>query len=56
MEALYFIALYLLPTLVAVSRKHGNTASICLTNLLLGWTVLGWIVALIWSVSSTQKQ
>lgn len=46
------ILLYIIPTIVALIRKHSNTASIILTNLLLGWTFLGWVVALIWSFSS----
>lgn len=44
------IVLYFLPTLIAVLRKHKNKLAVFLLNLLLGWTVLGWIVALIWSV------
>ena len=44
------VGLYLLPTIVAYQRKHPNQNAIFLLNLLLGWTVLGWIIALIWSV------
>ncbi len=43
---------YLLPTTVAGIRNHKNGAGIFLLNLLLGWTILGWIAALVWSVSS----
>lgn len=39
-------AMYFLPTIVAVMRKH-NIASILLLNLFLGWTVIGWIIALV---------
>jgi hypothetical protein len=42
--------LYFLPTLIALLRKHKNKLAIFLLNLLLGWTVLGWMVSLIWSV------
>jgi uncharacterized membrane protein YGL010W len=41
--------LYLFPWLCAKSRKHNNSAAIGLLNLLLGWSVIAWIVALIWS-------
>jgi len=44
------IVLYFLPTLVAVLRNHKNKFAVFLLNLLLGWTGLGWIGALIWSV------
>ena len=42
--------LYFLPTLIAFLRKHKNKLAIFLLNLLLGWTVLGWVASLIWSV------
>jgi len=42
--------LYFLPALIAFLRKHKNKLAIFLLNFLLGWTVLGWVVSLIWSV------
>ncbi|RJP29195.1 MAG: superinfection immunity protein [Candidatus Omnitrophota bacterium] len=44
------IVLYFLPTLVAVLRNHKNKLAVFLLNFLLGWTGLGWVVSLIWSV------
>jgi competence protein ComGC len=43
-------ALYFLSTLIAFSRQHKNKLAIFLLNLLLGWTVFGWVVSLVWSV------
>jgi len=43
---------YVLPTLVASRRKHINSIPICILNLLLGWTFIGWVVALCWSFTS----
>lgn len=43
--------LYFIPTIVAEMRGHNNANPIFLTNLFLGWTVIGWISALIWSSS-----
>jgi len=40
-------ALYFLPVLIAQHRGRENTFMIGLLNLLLGWTVLGWIVLFI---------
>lgn len=48
-------ALYFAPFLIALLRRHRNTVSILLTNLLLGWTGIGWIVALIWSAANEGK-
>ena len=42
--------LYFLPAVIAFLRKHKNKLAIFLLNLLLGWTVLGWVASLIWSV------
>jgi hypothetical protein len=43
-------AFYFLPALIAFLRNHKNKLAIFLLNLLLGWTVLGWVVSLVWSV------
>jgi len=43
--------IYFLPCLVAFLRQHKNKLAISLLNLLLGWTVLGWVVSLVWSVT-----
>jgi hypothetical protein len=45
------LALYFLPTLVAIGRRKRNTLAIFALNLFLGWTVLGWVLSLIWSLS-----
>ena len=47
-----FIGAYFAPTIIAVIRKHPQAVPIGLLNTLLGWTVLGWIGSLIWSVIS----
>lgn len=46
------LMLYFMPTMNAKSRKHPNRSSIFLLNLLLGWTLVGWVVALVWSASA----
>jgi len=43
--------LYFLPTLIAFLRQHKNKLAIFLLNLLLGWTILGWVVSLVWSAT-----
>lgn len=39
--------LYFVPTAVAQYRKASNMTAVILINLLLGWTMIGWVVALI---------
>jgi hypothetical protein len=40
------IGLYFLPTIVAVVRKVANQGSVAVINCFLGWTLVGWVVAL----------
>lgn len=44
------LILYFLPTIIAVRRRHRNLLPIILVNIFLGWTFVGWIVALIWAI------
>ncbi len=39
-------AIYFLPTIIAANRQHHNVGAIVVVNLLLGWTFIGWVVAL----------
>jgi hypothetical protein len=48
--SLIALFLYFLPTIVANSRKR-QVGSIFVLNLFLGWTLLGWVVALVWAMS-----
>ena len=47
---------YFIPSIVAFKRNHSSKVGILLLNIFLGWTFLGWIVALIWSVTGGQPQ
>lgn len=49
------LLLYFLPTIFAVVRRHRQAAPIILLNVFLGWTFLGWIAALIWSVADFRQ-
>lgn len=44
---------YFLPTLIAVHREHRNRGAIVVLNLFLGWTLIGWVIALVWAVKYT---
>lgn len=41
---------YMLPWAIAAVRGNRNTWSVFWVNLLLGWTVIGWIIALVMSI------
>ena len=41
------LAIYFLPTIIAAARRKYNLLLILLLNIFLGWTLVGWIVALV---------
>jgi len=47
--------IYLAPSIVAVVRGHHRWPSIGLLNFAAGWTVVGWIGALVWSVTAVRQ-
>lgn len=49
------LALHFLPTIIAGVRHARNFGWILVINLLLSWTVIGWIVALIWAIRDTPR-
>lgn len=49
------IGVYLLPSLIAFSRGHNNLVPIFLFNLVLGWTMIGWVLALVWSLTDNVR-
>jgi len=42
--------LYVLPSIEAWMRRHPSLQSIMVLNLLLGWTVVGWVVSAAWAL------
>ena len=47
---------YFLPSIVASSRKHHSAGSVFVLNLFLGWTFIGWVVALAGPVAASSLQ
>lgn len=50
-----FVIVYFMPTLIAIISGNRNALAIFALNFLLGWTFLGWIVALVWSLTKDKK-
>jgi hypothetical protein len=50
------LALYFLPTLIAVNRAHRNAGPIFVINLFLAWTFVMWVIVLAWSFSDNTRQ
>ncbi|SMG56060.1 superinfection immunity protein [Paraburkholderia susongensis] len=48
--AVFALALYFLPAILADRRKRHDMLTLALFNACLGWTVLGWLFALYWAL------
>jgi len=47
--------IYFIPTGICLIRKHTYKFYIICLNIILGWTLIGWIVSLIWSFIDNKK-
>ncbi len=45
------VPIYFFPAMIAWFRQHQSLAAVIMLNALLGWTVVGWIVILLWALS-----
>ena len=44
------VFIYILPAVIANNRNVKNQGLILLVNVLLGWTLLGWVLVFIWAI------
>ncbi len=51
MGAVIGIAIYLIPTIIAVKADHPSKAAIIVLNVLGGWTFIVWVLSLVWALS-----
>jgi hypothetical protein len=49
---LFLFVMYWLPTIVAVVRHAPSALGVAALNFFLGWTVIGWIMALVWALAA----
>ena len=47
----FLLTLYCVPMIIAIAKGHKNKVAISVLNILVGWTFIGWIAALIWSLT-----
>jgi hypothetical protein len=52
---LLLLFLYFIPAFVAGARGHQNATAIFVLNLFLGWSVLGWVIALVWAFTAVER-
>lgn len=46
---IFWGVVYFAPSIVAHENKKRNLQAIFILNFFLGWTLLGWVIALIWA-------
>lgn len=47
------LGVYCIPMFVAMYRNHRQMLAIIVLNFLLGWTLLGWVGALVWACTNS---
>jgi len=43
---------YFVPTIIAVIVKHNSLGAVVVLNFFLGWSMVGWVVALVWAIAN----
>jgi|GEM_PF-2751596 len=54
--AVVVLLLYFVPTVIGSRRKVRNLGSLIVVNVFLGWTFLGWVIALAMSMRTVDKR
>lgn len=49
------LTVYFVPTIIAIVRHARNVIGIILLNIFAGWTFVGWVIALIWSIRDERQ-
>jgi len=52
---LFLFVLYWLPTLIAIVRQTPSALGVAMLNFFLGWTIIGWILALVWALAASNN-
>lgn len=48
--------LYWLPTIIAIARRTHSALGVAALNFFLGWTGVGWFLALMWALAANPTQ
>jgi hypothetical protein len=53
---LAIFVLYWLPTIIAIARHTHSALGVATLNFFLGWTGIGWFIALMWALAASPAQ
>ena len=48
------VAFYFIPGMVAYAKHHTRPQVVLLFNLLIGWTLIGWVITLVWAIANPE--
>jgi Superinfection immunity protein len=51
-ELMLIVILYMLPTILAYARDIPARRTVTVINIVLGWTLIVWIIAFLWALSA----
>ena len=51
-ELMLIAILYMLPTLIAYARDIPARQTITVINIILGWTLIVWVIVFVWAMSA----
>ncbi len=52
---MFGLGCYLIPTIIAATRKPVNMTAAIVVNIFLGWSLIGWIIALVLALGTKQS-
>jgi hypothetical protein len=53
---LVIFVFYWLPTIIAIARHTHSALGVAALNFFLGWTIVGWVMALLWALAASPAQ
>jgi hypothetical protein len=53
---LILLVCYFIPAIVASCRRQNATGAIMVLNIFLGWTFIGWVIALVWASTNDLRK
>lgn len=56
LKAILLVVLYFVPLIVVCVRRANNALQVAVVNVLLGWTVIGWVIALVMAVKPMKQR
>lgn len=55
LAVVFVLWIYFIPAWIAEIRNNPSTTAIFVVNLFLGWSLIGWVIALIWALSGGRR-